>query len=167
MYCIYIYVYISIYIHTQSFFCRTGKQAHPTVPAKPSPGSIGISKSWAYPERHCRRRPACSDIVCIISSKSYYARAAFYGKCPKAQSPIGIRIYVDVLMFQFGLIQFNHNSRQSSIVNHISLFWHFLQRHKHIVRYICRHAITADLAWSYSGHFMRNSKYIFHLFCAV
>lgn len=64
-----------------------------------------------------RRRPACSDIVCIISSKSYYARAALYGKCPKAQSPIGIRIYVDVLHLQFGSIRFNHNS----IINHISL----------------------------------------------
>lgn len=63
-----------------------------------------------------RRRPACSDIVCIISSKSYYARAALYGKCSKAQSPIGIRIYVDVLHLQFGSIRFNHNS----IINHIS-----------------------------------------------
>lgn len=87
-----------------------------------------------------RRRPACADIVCIISSKSYYARAALYGKCPKAQSPIGIRIYVDSLQSQCGSIRFNRNS----IINHISfflffiifIFSNFLQSHEHIA-YIC------------------------------
>lgn len=102
-----------------------------------------------------RRRPACSDIVCIISSKSYYARAALYGKCPKAQSPIGIRIYVDVLHLQFGSIRFNHNS----VINHISLlsfiFWYFLQSPEHIA-HTYMYIYIPDLARSYSGHFMRN-----------
>lgn len=109
-----------------------------------------------------RRRPACSDIVCIISSKSYYARAALYGKCPKAQSPIGIRIYVDVLHLQFGSIRFNHNS----IINHISflsfIFLYILVFPAEPWTYTTyMYIYIPDLARSYSGHFMRNVQYIF------
>lgn len=107
-------IYTHIYVCMRSrFSAELGNKHTPLFLANPPRDQLAYQKAERTQRR---RRPACSDIVCIISSKSYYARTALYGKCPKAQSPIGIRIYVDVLHLKFGSIRFNHNS----IINHIS-----------------------------------------------